>query len=1296
MSRSLSTSGQLADLTWSAGHPLRPRLSRARRWTMAVLLVVLWAAILGYWFITDANRVRRLAEQSLSELVGGRVKVGSATMSIFEGLRLDDVRVFAGDRSLPDAEFFTARNFLVRVDLKRLLAGELQPTRIVAIDPRVRLTQCLETGGWNYQRLKREDPASRPSTDQRRATRLPEILLRNARVEYSQLESGALAPRGVMTIEAQLTPEEQANLYRFRLQSRGGATDTMGPRVVGFVSLATGRVEARLHHFEFGQDVKTMLPEAVRKWWEDHQLAGRVDVPQLSYIPGEKDAQFTARVTVDGVTLTIQPHEGQSDDEIWRRRQLTQAFGLLRATGACEGWSGRIEWLIEPQPITLQDVHGTFTFTPEGIRLSDVIGRVEGNPIRINGRIDGYSPDAPIDLAIASLEDEPITLPPSPRYINSLPPQARETYDHLRPVGKAAMKIRLERPTRGARVEAQGEIDVLDGAFTFDKFPYPVGRATGRIVFGPDAKRGLDRLELIGLKGYGLPDGPNASSLVQVDGLIAPLSVDPEVDIRIRGREISSEPALMRAFPPMTRRALASLDAPGQGLLPKFRGDFVCEVYRPAGPKQPWTTRVDIDIHDGEGALTAFPYHMAKMTGRLQVRDDHVRIINATMRKEDGASLTIDGRVDWGGAKPTADRGALRGAETRAEPSVRPKLSIVARNAPIDDNLLNALPETHRAWLRRIGLQGRIDLRGDVTTAPGPDGQPSLDFEFSVNLRDGAVRPVVSSDTTEAAPAGEQANLGGFAVTDVSGGLRIRPNDVQILEVRGRRGDAHVSANGSIAWASPAAAPIDGGQTAGARLELSIDATNLLLDAPLYRAIPAVARDAWDLVRPDGTVDAKVLIAGDVVDPAEAASGASAAPAYEVTLLPRKLSVHPTVFPCKFTDVTGRVTITPERVDLTDLIARRGESRVQLGGGGDLASGAWNLTLSADDLTIDPELTAALPPALGDVVKSSALSGAYDVRFSRLRIVRDTAAAPRENATSPATTAPAFDELDFACRLETRDGALVAGVPMKNLIGFAEFAGTSRRGKLGDLVGRIGIDSVSLGEIAVRRLSANFEKSADSDAIRLGNLRCEMAGGQVAGDLDWTWPDAGSPRYGLSLVVRDADVQKLGIENAAPDFSGRLTASVALEGAWDDPRSRRGRGDVLVEGREMYRIPLLLGLFQITNLSLPITSPFTQATARYGIEGNRLTFEAVELSADQMKMTGSGFLDFAEKKVRMTFVTDSTTWPKVPIVGDLLQNARHELLQIHVRGSLEEPKVSAGSFKTITTTIDETFRGDGR
>jgi hypothetical protein len=76
-----------------------------------------------------------------------------------------------------------------------------------------------------------------------------------------------------------------------------------------------------------------------------------------------------------------------------------------------------------------------------------------------------------------------------------------------------------------------------------------------------------------------------------------------------------------------------------------------------------------------------------------------------------------------------------------------------------------------------------------------------------------------------------------------------------------------------------------------------------------------------------------------------------------------------------------------------------------------------------------------------------------------------------------------------------------------------------------------------------------------------------------------------------------------------------------------------------------------------------------------------------------MIMQGTGHLDFDTKHVAMTFTTDNTTWPKLPIIGDLISSARHELLQINVTGTLQAPKVSATAMNTFTTTVDQVLEG---
>ena len=149
---------------------------------------------------------------------------------------------------------------------------------------------------------------------------LPEILLRNAQVDYSEVRNGQYVELGSLAIEGRLTPSADGERYRFELQSRG-QSEGVGPVVSGSFSRTTGQVSARLARFEFGRDVRTMLPAEVRNWWEAHELSGRVNIPLLSYTPARegKPVAFKVETELDGVRLAVRPEEWLSREELFQR-----------------------------------------------------------------------------------------------------------------------------------------------------------------------------------------------------------------------------------------------------------------------------------------------------------------------------------------------------------------------------------------------------------------------------------------------------------------------------------------------------------------------------------------------------------------------------------------------------------------------------------------------------------------------------------------------------------------------------------------------------------------------------------------------------------------------------------------------------------------------------------------------------------------------------------------------------------------------------------------------------------------
>lgn len=1239
----------LIDRTWRVGHPLKHRLSRTRRWLMVILLMLFSGIIAGYWFVTNPARVRTMAESYLARLTGGFVRVGGASLSIFEGLRLDGVAVYSDESRSPESVVFSAQTFLIQYSPRTLLEGKIEATRIIAIEPQVRLVENHDRNSWNFEDLL-ERRRLRPNSVTNNSIAppsLPEVLLRNAIVEYSQISNGNLQVLGSINLEGQLLPGAIVERYVFNLQSRGTVSGR-GPQISGDLTLNTGELHAWLKDFEFGRDIKGMLPQQVRRWWEQHGLAGTVDIPELSYNPSAEGKPFSLKLVLTGGKMTIQPAELMGEHDAVRHRTLSTGFDMLRTAGLNSGgFVDRLSWLSEPTPIALQKVDGTFTFTQDRIQLTDVVTRIEDNTFMVNGWIGGYSPDAPASLAISSGQLQSLYLPPRPRYVNSMPLAVREVYENFRPTGSARLQLQLERPASGERPYVTGEVEIVDGQFSFLKFPYPVCNATGKILVERDAY-GFQSLKIQRLRGRGVPGGPNEKSWFEINGEMGPVGPAVAILVTVEGTELTSEPALTAAYPQKTQQALRLFDAPGKGEFPRYKGSFFCTIKRYPQIESRWEVDTKIQLTDASGSLTVFPYPMSGLSGTVHILEDYLDITDVKMARPDGASVLINGRVAWGGERIAA------GAAPTTAPSLRPDIHITATNVPIDRQLLDALPQAQRGWIEKIGASGRFDLEGKVTQSQGKSNEP--DFDFAIALNDCSFWPV--KDTA--------------ALSSVGGSLRLTPQKLVISDMIGKRGQSEVKARGTISW--PTSPPT---------VALVVEASDLSFDPVLYQVIPGAAQRAWDQVRPEGTVDARLTFTGT---PGAESPGKDVG--YELLIKPRALSATPKVVPYRLDDLKGEVVIRPGKAELKNLTAAHGNAKLRLNGEGDTGeNGTWQFTIAGDDVPADDDLRKALPETLASVFQAAELKGVIGFELMNLKV------SPRaaESATHPSGD---YD-VDFSMKLNTGSASLNVGVPLERVNGSARFEGTSRGGRLAALTGSIDVATLVLSGRDVSDFRATVHKVEGRDVLQLSDLQARVAGGELAGQVDWSYPADAPGQYAMALALRKADVKAL-TADAAPQVQGHASASLSLQGIIGDTRSRRGRGDVLVEGKELYRIPLLLGIWQVTNLSLPVNTPFSEGTSRYSIEGHTVTFESIELRAPGMMMQGSGNLDFNTKKVNLTLLTENQGWAKLPLVGDLIQNARNELLQIHVRGTIEEPKVSAGMMNTFTTTIDEVFKGGER
>ena len=1222
---------RLFERTWRRSCPIRPRHSRARRWLRRGLMLACILLLAGYVHVTRADRVRLLAESYLERLVGGDVTIGNASLGLFDGLRLDDVAVRVDG---PDATVFTARSVTIDYDPISLLAGHLSASRVVATDPHVSVVEDARDGSFNLARLGLFDRGrGRGGTPFRPPGDLPALSLRNAQVEYARRDGDALEPRGGVGIEAHFRPDA-GDSYAFDVQTRrlSADGDVLAPRGRGRVSLGGG---------ESGRAMSVTAE------------LGDVDFASLAdLLPGPaadwcRRHAVAGRVEVPEVRYAFDP--SRPADE-----RASVAVKVVLADGSFQALPGA--WLSDAElaarraeaggdlpPLRLADVAGTFRFDDGGVTITGLTGDLEGNRLRINGVVGGYGPDAPLDVLVSDVGG--LSLPESPRYVASLPGPVREVYDRFRPVGRAKLQLRLHRgppgdDNRPPRPVVTGAVDVLDGTFALDRLPYPVHDARGRLVLEHDD--GHDRLRIVGLRGTGPPGSPNADALLAVSGVVEPLGPDAGFDVSVAGRGLRHHPPLIDALPPEAQRAIRAFDPATHGGqdLPAFdfAADFVVRVTRPPGKDQRWDFDLRLDVASASGALEFFPYPLRDATATVRVRPDGATIEHAGMVRGD-ATVNLAGQIGWAGGELTYG------------------FTVRGRDVAADEDLLNALPPPVAEAVGKLGLGGRADATIKIAQTTG-----GLDWSADLDVRDGRFWP-----------AGQW-----FSLNDLAGRVRVTPDAVELLGIIGRRGEGTIAVDGTIGL--------------GDASDLTVSARNLALEGGLYDLLPGPARDAWDWLRPTGTVDADVTYLGPTAL-LIGESGDLDAASYDVRLRPKDVGLQPVGFPYDLTNGTGDIRLRPGVVEIAHFAAEHplGDDRqpatLALRGTGDLSvgpAGAWTMAGELRGAPVDDALLAALPPAVAETMRSVALDGTISARMDVLRLTT--------NADAPPDVA--FDGV-----LSLADASADLGVELSRATGDIAVAGSYEAGRLYELSGDVALSDYALSGRGGTDLAATFTLPAGGDVLTVADVGGRVAGGFL--DADVTLGLGEDATFAVDAKVSDVDLRRLLADDKgdAPREvgDGRLTAAVELEGIVGDEQSRQGRGSLAVEGRRLYDLPLVLGLLQVTNLALPVAEPFNEATARFALDGSRVTIESLDVRAGgrggvgRMRLSGAGTLDYASGEFRLVINTDNRGWDAIPLVGELTRLARNEVVKVEIAGTLEKPdeaEVGGTTLPTIRGTLD--------
>lgn len=689
---------------------------------------------------------------------------------------------------------------------------------------------------------------------------------------------------------------------------------------------------------------------------------------------------------------------------------------------------------------------------------------------------------------------------------------------------------------------------------------------------------------------------------------------------------------------------------------------------------------------------------LSSVFGEAEVTERSVRAERLSGRFA-GGSLSADVHAEF----PGAEKGVAPRAEVHATASVRgldlesPIEALVGLFDPRAGGRIASLRAEHAP-------AGRIDASLDIETAAplasegAPDGAPGL--ESAAGVVPGAppeYRVGLSNPRWLALTIGG----GRLEAPEASGAIRLTPDR---LEFEGVAADTtcdgepagRVSLDGAIALAeetqtlhaslrdghfeSPIVRGLLSAVTAGQSETKPGEPTTQAPDEPFVRL---------DTLR--GEFDAELTLG----------TSEGAEPRIEGAVSPRSLALE-----------RGGVALDFDRVEGRALFDAAGGALEGLRAEGPglwlAADGAWTTKPTFDlDVRVRGE---------ADSLESRALALLPAEVLNAARALKIEAKGPiaLDNAEiSVSTSAEGAREIAASGAVRFRDASANVGVSVAHANGSLRFDASepapSPGGAAPDTRFSVALDieSALVAGLSVTGAEADVRSGETPGEILAPMFSCSSHGGRLAG---WARVDGeGDDRAfevdlvasGVALGEALRELQRdAGAASASPSAApagpapdrGLLDASLSMRGRLSDPASRTGRGRFQVDGGELVAMPVVTRLIELSNLAPPMGGRLRETDAEFHIQGPLVTFDLFRISSQSISLLGQGALRYPEMDVDMRFTSRGNL--RIPLLSDVFEGLRDEIVTITVTGPLADPQFGTTSLAGTRAIMGDIFRPD--
>ena len=681
------------------------------------------------------------------------------------------------------------------------------------------------------------------------------------------------------------------------------------------------------------------------------------------------------------------------------------------------------------------------------------------------------------------------------------------------------------------------------------------------------------------------------------------------------------------------------------------------ERYQPAGP-----TDVEIEYHPGGG-----PWRTHVVFRPRGMRLTYEKFI-----------YTVDGMTGWIDYRSGGDEGTVYGveliafaegqpvtlrAQSRGEkPAFHANIEITGKNIPLDDKLLAALEEHKiRPLAKSFHPTGQADFRATFIHTPEHEHFAN---HFLITFHDASV-------TYDRFPV----RLG-----EVSGTLEInQPGCWEFRDFRGRHGNALFATHGR-----------NERRADGDHVVVGIAGRNLEFDDDLRKALerlPQSVQRTWDSLHLTGRGDFEGTLHLAPTIPSE-----EKLPEIDITVWPRGCSIKPDFFLYALDDLTGKVHLGHERIELEGMTARHGLTRVALDQGvvelkptkGGQGGGfrADLLSLHLNPLTVDADLLAAIPPAMARGLAALEIQGPLEVN-TRLYIDSATAEHPR---------------FYWDGAVLFRGAAIKTGVKVENVTGTIALRGWHNGQHLDGVEGNLDIREATLFGQPLRNLRGALLITEDEpDVLKLPGLMGTWFGGQVYGPMRIEFGQ--KVRYEMNMTAAQIRLEDFGRHNLGPksDMSGTAVARIYLRGEGNDTSTLRGSGRIDVPNGKIDSLPPLVDLLKFLGLRWPDRTAFEEMHTSFDIEGPRAKIKQLELYGNAISLRGGRgevALDGSDVDVDLNL-----DWARL---GQILpaevrwipRDLSDMLFKVEVRGKVSDLRFAKQAVPVLTDPLKKLINGD--